>query len=47
MGPEGGRRGGKVVGEGTPEHIASLDSPTGLVLRDLVTAKSRSRRTKK
>ena len=47
MGPEGGRRGGKVVGEGTPEHIASLDTPTGLVLRDLVTAKSRTRRAKK
>ena len=47
MGPEGGRRGGKVVGEGTPEQIASLDTPTGLVLRDLVAASSRPRRTKK
>jgi excinuclease ABC subunit A len=47
MGPEGGRRGGRVVGEGTPEDIAALDTPTGLVLRDLVTPARRTRRTKK
>ena len=34
MGPEGGEAGGYLVGEGTPEHIASLDTATGAVLRD-------------
>ena len=34
LGPEGGERGGKIVGEGTPELIASLDhSHTGRYLR--------------
>jgi len=33
MGPEGGEAGGYLVGEGTPEHIASLDTATGAVLR--------------
>ena len=32
LGPEGGRRGGDVVGEGTPEHIAKLDTATGRVI---------------
>jgi excinuclease ABC subunit A len=32
LGPEGGRRGGLVVGEGTPEHIATLKTATGEVL---------------
>jgi excinuclease ABC subunit A len=36
LGPEGGRRGGLVVGEGTPEHIAELDTPTGRVLREVL-----------
>jgi excinuclease ABC subunit A len=36
LGPEGGRRGGLVVGEGTPEHIAELDTPTGTVLREVL-----------
>jgi excinuclease ABC subunit A len=34
LGPEGGRRGGLVVGEGTPETIAELDTATGTVLRE-------------
>ena len=34
LGPEGGRRGGLVVGEGTPEQIAELDTATGTVLRE-------------
>jgi excinuclease ABC subunit A len=34
LGPEGGRRGGRVVGEGTPEEIARLASATGTVLKD-------------
>ena len=34
LGPEGGRRGGLVVGEGTPEEVALLDTATGTVLRE-------------
>jgi excinuclease ABC subunit A len=36
LGPEGGRRGGRVVGEGTPEAIASLDTATGRVLAEVL-----------
>lgn len=36
LGPEGGRRGGEIVGEGTPEQIAKLSTPTGEVLRGLL-----------
>jgi excinuclease ABC subunit A len=36
LGPEGGRRGGKVVGEGTPEQIARLDTATGTVLKEVL-----------
>jgi excinuclease ABC subunit A len=32
LGPEGGRKGGLISGEGTPEHIAALATPTGTVL---------------
>lgn len=32
MGPEGGRGGGKIVAEGTPEKISESDSPTGKFL---------------
>ncbi|MFT5585708.1 MAG: excinuclease ABC subunit A [Cognaticolwellia sp.] len=35
MGPEGGNAGGRLVGSGTPEHIATLDTPTGRVLAAL------------
>ncbi len=35
MGPEGGVGGGRVVGQGTPEDIARLDTPTGQVLAEL------------
>lgn len=35
MGPEGGSGGGTVVGEGTPEEVAAIDSPTGRVLAEL------------
>ena len=37
LGPEGGRRGGLIVGEGTPEHIATLASATGTVLAEVLT----------
>jgi excinuclease ABC subunit A len=36
LGPEGGRRGGLVVGEGTPETIATLKTATGTVLREML-----------
>jgi excinuclease ABC subunit A len=29
LGPEGGDAGGRVVGVGSPEHLATLDTPTG------------------
>ena len=39
MGPEGGEGGGKIVGEGTPEHIAMLDgSHTGKYLKSILGA---------
>ena len=41
LGPEGGRRGGKLVGEGTPEEIAMLPSATGLVLKESLAAHGR------
>ncbi|MEZ4317459.1 MAG: excinuclease ABC subunit UvrA [Myxococcota bacterium] len=36
LGPEGGSKGGRIVGEGTPEQIAKLDTPTGRVLREVL-----------
>ncbi len=33
MGPDGGSAGGRVVGEGPPTHLATLDTPTGHALR--------------
>ena len=36
LGPEGGRRGGLVVGEGTPEEIAQLPTATGTVLKEVL-----------
>jgi excinuclease ABC subunit A len=33
LGPEAGAEGGRVVGEGTPEEIMALATPTGLALR--------------
>ena len=36
LGPEGGRRGGLVIGTGTPEQIASLPTATGEVLRHVL-----------
>jgi excinuclease ABC subunit A len=36
LGPEGGRRGGLVVGEGTPEQISTLKTATGTVLREVL-----------
>ena len=39
LGPEGGRGGGTIVAQGTPEHVASVDgSHTGRYLRELLNA---------
>ncbi|MCX7606103.1 MAG: excinuclease ABC subunit UvrA [Bacteroidia bacterium] len=35
LGPEGGEKGGYLIGEGTPADIARLDTPTGWALREL------------
>ncbi len=34
MGPEGGKAGGRMVAAGTPEQLASLDTPTSRFLKD-------------
>ena len=37
MGPEGGRRGGRIVAEGTPEQLAdNPDSVTGPFLKEVL-----------
>ena len=41
LGPEGGRRGGLVVGEGTPEDIAKLETATGTVLKEVLAGNGR------
>ena len=33
LGPEGGRGGGKIIAQGTPEEVAALDTPTAYFLR--------------
>ncbi|MEZ4408905.1 MAG: excinuclease ABC subunit UvrA [Polyangiales bacterium] len=33
LGPGGGVHGGRIVGEGTPEEVAAVDTPTGRALR--------------
>ncbi len=33
LGPEGGRGGGAIMAEGTPEEVAKLDTPTAIYLR--------------
>jgi excinuclease ABC subunit A len=39
MGPEGGKRGGRVIAEGTPEDVAKVEgSYTGGFLKDLLIA---------
>ena len=34
MGPDGGRNGGRIIATGTPEQVASTDSPTAPYLRE-------------
>lgn len=36
LGPEGGKGGGRMVGEGSPEKIAALPSPTGMALAEVL-----------
>jgi excinuclease ABC subunit A len=44
LGPEGGDRGGRVIGEGTPEEIAGLtNSYTGQFLTQLLNGNEASR----
>jgi excinuclease ABC subunit A len=38
MGPEGGRRGGQIVAEGTPETVAKRETATGVALRSVLSA---------
>jgi excinuclease ABC subunit A len=38
LGPEGGAGGGRIIATGTPEHIATQDSPTGHVLAEVLAA---------
>ena len=45
LGPEGGDDGGRIVGEGTPEEIAALDTPTGRFLKKTLGERAASRAT--
>ena len=36
LGPEGGKEGGRLVAEGTPEKIAKLNTPTGHALKEIL-----------
>ena len=36
LGPEGGAGGGQVLGFGTPEELATQDTPTGAALREII-----------
>jgi excinuclease ABC subunit A len=44
LGPEGGERGGRIVAEGTPEHLSHVEaSHTGQFLRDVLKKKRKKR----
>jgi excinuclease ABC subunit A len=44
LGPEGGPGGGRIVAEGTPEHVATVDaSHTGVALREVLNANTSKR----
>jgi excinuclease ABC subunit A len=36
LGPGAGEEGGQMVGEGSPEEISRLDTPTGLALKEII-----------
>lgn len=40
IGPEAGKEGGQIVGEGDPSHIAKMSTPTGLSLKQALKKKS-------
>jgi len=42
LGPDGGRRGGLIVGEGTPEQIAKMSTATGVVLNEVLAQAGRA-----
>ena len=42
LGPEGGRRGGLVIGEGPPEKIAKMKTATGVVVKQALAAHGRA-----
>ncbi|MEZ5315673.1 MAG: excinuclease ABC subunit UvrA [Chlamydiales bacterium] len=42
LGPEGGDQGGKVIAEGSPEQCAQIDTPTGRVLKNILSQKKYS-----
>jgi excinuclease ABC subunit A len=44
LGPEGGDAGGRLTGEGSPEEIARLDTPTGRALRKALAGPPLARR---
>ena len=39
LGPEGGRNGGMIIAEGTPEEVAKTNSPTAEFIRQELTRK--------
>ncbi|MCF8036250.1 MAG: excinuclease ABC subunit UvrA, partial [Desulfobacteraceae bacterium] len=47
MGPEGGERGGRIVGQGPPVEIAKLDTLTGKALRESSAVGQKARRQPK
>lgn len=47
LGPEGGAGGGLILAQGTPEHIAKQDSPTGIALKEAFRKKEFSKGKKK
>lgn len=48
MGPEGGKAGGYIVAEGTPEEVASCaESATGMYLKELLKQKVKQHTRKK
>ena len=42
LGPDGGERGGRIVAEGPPAKVAKKKTPTGAVLAELLSPRSRS-----
>ncbi len=39
LGPGGGREGGRIIAEGTPEEVALKDTPTATFLREELKSK--------